>query len=492
MSENVGDWSPEELEKNGHLLLSQLREHFTTLRTQPVTTTRSAQEIRAVIDEPLPTAPQPFPEILQQTWDDVRPNLTLWNHPRFHAYFSNSSSGPAILAEMFTAAMNVNVMLWDAAPAAAAVELTVLDWLAQMVGYPVAQDSVLVDGASLGTLYALAAAREQLSDLDIRQQGLAGRDLPRLRIYTSDQTHSSVDKAAITLGVGLDNVVRLPAGPTGRLDPEALRAALERDVRSGHRPLAVVANVGTTSIGAIDPVEEIAEVCAAYDTWLHVDAAYGGFWRLAPEVRPLLPDLSRADSVVANPHKVLLSPMEAGALFCRHRDALTNTFRVVPEYLRTRHEDGSVDFMNYSLQLGRQFRALKLWWLIKSFGVAGLTSRLSAAAALADGLRARARAHPDWTVENDSPFPLVCLRHRPHDRDLDDAETDELNRRVHRAVNDGRTSFVSHTVLPTGYALRISIGNIHTTEADIDALWSELTAAAERCAAPRLTERSTL
>ncbi|MFJ3951893.1 pyridoxal phosphate-dependent decarboxylase family protein [Streptomyces libani] len=491
MSENVGDWSPEELEKNGQLLLSQLREHFSTLGNQPVTTQRSAQEIRALLDEPLPDAPQPFSEILSQTWDDVRPNLTLWNHPRFHAYFSNSSSGPAILAEMFTAALNVNVMLWDAAPAAAAVELTVLDWLAQMVGYTVAQDSVLVDGASLGTLYGLAAAREHLAGLDIRQQGLAGRDVPQLRIYTSDQTHSSIDKAAITLGIGLDNVVRIPADPDGRLDPDALRECLERDERLGHRAMAVVGNVGTTSVGAIDPIEDIAEVCAAHGTWLHVDAAYGGFWRLAPQVGPQLPDLSRADSLVANPHKVLMCPMEASALFCRHRDALTNTFRVVPEYLRTRHEDGSVDFMNYSLQLGRQFRALKLWWLIKSFGVSGLTDRLSAAAALAEGLRDRARSDPDWVVENDTPFPLVCLRYQPHDQELDPRDVDELNRRIHRAVNEAGCSFVSHTVVPSGYAIRVSIGNIHTTEADIHALWAELTAAARRCAVPRTPEGST-
>ncbi|GHI40458.1 pyridoxal phosphate-dependent decarboxylase family protein [Streptomyces violascens] len=472
---SVGDWTPQELEENGRLLLSCLRRHFEDLRTLPVTTDRSAQEIRGLIDEPLPTEPEAFGDILDQTWRDVRPHLTLWNHPRFHAYFSNSSSGPAILAEMATAALNVNVMLWDAAPAAAAVESTVLKWLADLLAYPEDGDAVLVDGASLATLYALAAAREQLTGLDVRQHGLAGS--PRLRVYASDQTHSSIDKAAITLGIGLDNVIRLPTSGDGMLRPDALDAQIRADVDSGYRPMAVVANIGTTSTGAVDPLEQIAEVCAQHGVWLHADAAYGGFWRIADGVRPHVPDLSAADSLVANPHKVLLCPMEASALFCRHPDALTNTFRLVPEYLTTRHENGSVDFMNYSLQLGRQFRALKLWWIIKSFGVRGIAERLTAAVDLADRLRKAAGNSSHWKVENpDTPFPLVCLRYAP--RGLTREQTDALNQRIHQRVNTAGRSYVSHTVVECGYVIRVSIGNIHTLAEDIDVLWRELSAAA--------------
>ncbi|MER6071822.1 pyridoxal-dependent decarboxylase [Streptomyces sp. NPDC001817] len=469
------DWTPQELEDNGSLLLRRLREHFTTLRGRPVTTDRAAKEIHDLIDEPLPRGPQEFAEVLEQTWRDVLPHLTQWNHPRFHAYFSNSSSGPGILAEMATAALNVNVMLWDAAPSAAAVESTVLRWLGEMVAYPADGDAVLVDGASLATLYALAAARERLDGLDIRRTGLA--DAPALRVYASDQTHSSIDKAAITLGIGQDNVVRLPARTDGSLDPAVLDDRIGQDIRAGYRPCAVVATVGTTSTGGIDPVGELAEVCAHHGVWLHVDAAYGGFWRLTESVRPHLPDLSRADSLVANPHKVLLCPMEASALFSRHRDALTQAFRLVPEYLSTRQEDGSVDFMNYSLQLGRQFRALKLWWIIKSFGTDGITEQLTATTALADRLRRAAAATPPWHIANpDSPFPLVCLRHAPPG--LSREETDALNRRIHHRVNAGRRCYVSHTVTDAGYVIRVSIGNIHTRSEDVDALWHELTAAA--------------
>jgi aromatic-L-amino-acid/L-tryptophan decarboxylase len=471
----LGDWTPQELEENGHLLLARLRDHFEGLRELPVTTGRPAQEIRALLDGPAPAEPEAFPDVLDQTWRHVRPHLTQWNHPRFHAYFSNSSSGPAILAEMATAALNVNVMLWDTAPAAAAVETTVLKWLAEMLAYPHGGDAVLVDGASLATLYALAAARERLSGPDIRKSGLSGA--PRLRIYTSDQAHSSIDKAAITLGVGLDNVVRIPADKDGALDAGALTAEITGDVRAGYLPMAVVATVGTTSRGAVDPVGEIADVCAQHGVWLHVDAAYGGFWRLAEEISPLIPDLSAADSVVANPHKVLLCPMEASALLCRHPDALTNTFRLVPEYLTTHHEAGGVDFMNYSLQLGRQFRALKLWWIIKSFGTRGISRRLTAAAGLAERLRALAGDAAGWKVENPgTPFPLVCLRYTPEHLTPDEA--DELNRRLHRRVNAGGRVHVSHTVMDAGYVIRVSIGNIHTRDEDIDVLWNELTSAA--------------
>ncbi|POX38590.1 amino acid decarboxylase [Streptomyces sp. Ru73] len=471
----LGDWTPQDLEDNGRILLSYLREHFETLRARPVTTHRPAREIHTLVDEPLPVEPQPFPDVLDQTWNDVRPHLTLWNHPRFHAYFANSSSGPAILAEMATAALNVNVMLWDAAPAAAAVETTVLGWLADMLGYPADGDAVLVDGASLATLYALAAARERLAGLQIRQHGMASA--PQLRIYTSDHTHSSVDKAAITLGIGLDNVVHLPARPDGSLDPRALDEHIRQDLRAGYRPMAVVATIGTTSTGAVDPLGEIAEVCAAHGVWLHADAAYGGFWRLTDRVRGHLPDLDVADSLVANPHKVLLCPMEASALFCRHPEALSNTFRLVPEYLTTRHEDGSVDFMNYSLQLGRQFRALKLWWIIKSFGSRGIADRLTAACDMADQLRKAADNTPHWRVENaHSPFPLVCLRYAPPG--LTPEQTDDLNRRIHHRINEHGRSYVSHTVLSCGYVIRVSIGNIHTRQEDIDGLWHELTTAA--------------
>ncbi|UMO99832.1 pyridoxal-dependent decarboxylase [Amycolatopsis sp. EV170708-02-1] len=486
--EPPGDWTPEELEKNGNILLARLREHFAAIRNVPVTSDISAIELQRRIDAPLPEAPTPFEQVLDETWSDVVPHLALWHHPNFHAYFSNSSSGPAILAETLTAALNVNCQQWRTAPAASAVERLVLRWLAELAGYPEDADGVLVNGASLATVYALIAARDAHGGLRVRERGLAGRDLPRMRVYTSDQAHSSVDKAAIALGIGLDNVVRLRSGPDLRLDPGELAKTLDQDIADGVLPLAVCATAGTTSTGAIDPVSELARVCAERNVWLHVDAAYGGFWRLVDRLAPDLADLAAADSVVVNPHKVLFCPMEVSALYCKRGGALANAFKLVPEYLRTSPDEGSVDYMDHSLQLGRQFRALKVWWVLRCFGRAGLSRLLTARAGYADWLRSAARASPDWTVPAESVLPLVCLRYDPGTAPppgVDRREwIDRLNENICAAIHRSGRSFVSHTRLDTGYVIRVSIGNIQTTGADVRALWALLQDTAAECHPP--------
>ncbi|RCG17529.1 aminotransferase class V-fold PLP-dependent enzyme [Streptomyces reniochalinae] len=486
---SYGDWDPHDLEENGRALLARIRNHLENIRDIPVAPDIDARQLQDLIDEPLPDSPTGFDDILEDTWQRVVPYLTLWHHPSFHAYFSTSTSGPAILADALISTFNVNAHVWKSAPAAAAVERTVLCWMAQMVGYPQDADAVLVNGASLATLYALTAARDSsLGDLRIRERGLAGQDAPTLRIYASDQAHNSVDKAAIALGVGTDNVVRLPSDEHQRLQPSVLDAAIHDDLRHGRRPVAVVATVGTTSTGAVDPVEEIAEVCRGHGLWLHVDAAYGGFWRLVEDIRPHIASLESADSVVVNPHKVLFSSLEVTALYCKRKDALANTFRLVPEYLRTDPEESAVDYMNHSLQLGRQFRALKLWWIIRSFGRSGLAARLTRSVRMAETLRARAREHPDWTVAASSVLPLVCLRYEPasgfpqgEGTDSRRQFHDRLNASIRDAVSRSGETYLSHAVIPAGYVLRISIGNIQTRPEDVERLWELLKKTAEAC-----------
>jgi aromatic-L-amino-acid decarboxylase len=467
----VGDWAPEELRDAGTALLDRLVAHFSTLDTQRVRPADLSEERTAApFRGPLPERGMPFGELLERTWRDVVPGLTQWNHPGHHAYFSNSSSAPAMLGELFTAAFNVNVMVWESAPAAAAVERQTLDWLAELCGldWPGA-DSVLVDGASLATFYALCAAREHLGGHNWREEGASGG--PRLRIYCTDQTHSSVAKAAIALGIGSHNVVQLRADD-GVLTPHRLRGAIDADRTRGFAPLAVVANLGTTNVAAIDPVEQIAEVCREEHLWLHVDAAYGGFWRIVPEIAEVLPSLAGADSVVANPHKVLFCPMEASALFVRHPGALRETFSLVPEYLRTATSDDRLDHMNYSLQLGRQFRALKVWWVLQSFGREGLRSRLKHSVRLAESLLAKVDEHPHWRPAHNSPLPLVTLVY--DDPALGAAGGDRVTAEVHRLVNEEGGSAVSHTRYEDRYALRISVGNIHTAHRHIESLWDSI------------------
>ncbi|AHH99210.1 pyridoxal phosphate-dependent decarboxylase family protein [Kutzneria albida] len=471
-----GDWTPQELVSGGQALLRRLAEHFGSLDAQAV---RPSDVDVDRISEPflgaLPERGLAFEELLTRTWEHVVPGLTQWNHPRHHAYFSNSSSAPAMLAELFTAAFNVNVMVWESAPSAAAVERQTLAWLAELCGLDWPEgDAVLVDGASLATFYALCAARERAGQHAWREHGASGG--PRARIYCSDQTHSSIGKAAIALGVGLDNVVQIPA-PEGVLPPTELREAIRRDRDRGLFPLAVVANLGTTNVAAIDPVEQIAEVCRAEAVWLHVDAAFGGFWRIVPELDEVLPAINGADSVVANPHKVLYCPMEVSALFSRHPRGLMDTFSLVPEYLRTPTEDDRLDHMNYSLQLGRQFRALKVWWVLQSFGRRGLRQRLDHTVSLAGQLVANIERSEHWRLAHRSPLPLVVITY--HDPSRTPEQCDRIAEAVHRHVNDTGACAISHTRYQGRYALRMSIGNIHTDSRHIAALWDAVVRAEE-------------
>ncbi|MEW1724587.1 pyridoxal-dependent decarboxylase [Streptomyces sp. NPDC093109] len=478
----LGDWSPEELRDNGRRVLDLLCAHQARLRSTPVEPDVHPDTVRGAIDSRLPDHPQDFTSVLDDTWHNVLPHLTLWNHPSFHAYVSTSSCGPAVLAETVTAALNVNALLWRAGPAVIAVEDVVLRWLAELAGYPTDADGVLTTAASLSTLYALTAAREcALAPYDVRRTGLTGHGIGRLRIYTSDQAHSSIDRAAMTLGIGLDNTIRLNTGPTRRLDPATLDEALRRDRATGHLPVAVIATAGTTPSGAFDPVPELAAVCARHDVWLHVDGAYGALWNAEPRLAGHLPDLSAADSLVVNPQKCLYTPMDASALYCRHPGVLANTFRLVPEILRT--DSGQAELMDRSLQLGRSFRALKIWWTLRTFGRTGIAARMAHSRELAARLRDLADATPAWDIVAHSPLPLLCLRYIPPGGGHDDEATDRLNARILSHVNKSGRASLSHAVLHGTYVIRVSIGNIHTTEDDIDALWTTLQDAARHCTA---------
>jgi len=496
----TGDWPPADLEAAGAEVLRLIRRHFERIDQVPVSTGADAATLRDLLDAPLPQEPEPFQRILRDTEERVIPHLTHWNHPNFFAYFATNAAAPGILAELLTAALNVNAMLWKSSPAASALEQVVLRWLAQLCGYEVDADGVLVNGASLATFYALAAAREA-AGLDIRQRGMTGRTLPVLRVYATEHAHSSIDKAVIALGLGLDNLVKIPGDEEFRVRVDLLEEAVRADVERGYRPLAVVAVAGTTSTGAVDPLDDVAAVCRRYGMWLHLDAAYGGFYNLVPSVRREVGTFEAADSIVVNPHKTLFTPLEATVLYCRRRGALVNAFSLVPEYLRTNREDGTVDYMDFSLQLGRQFRALKLWWIIRSFGVQGLRARMETQIALARSLAQRVDAHPDFQRVGRSPYPLVCFRAVPADwrggagtpagaaaaagaasgtagaaaaAPVAAADVDALNRlnaALLERINASRERFLSHTVVDGLYTLRVSVGNLRTGQRHIDALW---------------------
>ncbi len=429
----------------------------------------------------LPASPPDEAESMDAILDDFErvllPGVTHWNHPGFFAYFATTGSAPGVMAEMLTAALNVNAMLWKTSPAATELEQRALDWLRQMLGLGTGWFGVINDTASITTLLALAAAREAKPDLQVRVRGLAGRpDLPVLRVYASEQAHSSVDKAAITLGIGHENCVRVPVDEAFRMRPDALASAIAADRAAGRLPLAVVATVGTTSTGSVDPVSAIAEISAGAGAWLHVDASYAGTAAIVPECRDTLAGVERADSLVVNPHKWMFTPIDLSAMFTRRPDVLKRAFSLVPDYLVTAEQDEVVNLMDYGVQLGRRFRALKLWMVIRAFGVSGIAERLRNHMAMARDFASWVEREPGWVLAAPPMFSLVCFRCAPAGLPPEDA--DVLNQRVLDRVNASGRAYLSHTRLHGRLVLRLAIGNLRTEPRHVADAWSLLRDAA--------------
>jgi aromatic-L-amino-acid decarboxylase len=328
-------------------------------------------------------------------------------------------------------------------------------------------------------MLALAAARESRPELAIRERGMSGRsDLPRLRIYCSSHAHSSIDKGALALGFGLENVVKIGDDEDFRMRPDQLASAITADRANGFLPLACVATVGTTSTSSIDPVPAIAEICRREGVWLHVDGAYGGMLAIVPEFRSVLDGVEGADSLVVNPHKWLFTPFDCSAFFVKQPEVLKRAFSLVPEYLITREQDEVVNYADYGVQLGRRFRALKLWMVIRAFGTDGLADRLRDHCALARELAGWITSSDEWELLAPVPFSLVCFRYAP--RGMSDLQCDRLNEAIMHAVNVGGDAFLSHTKLNGRFTLRLAIGNIRTEERHVALAWQRLREAAER------------
>jgi aromatic-L-amino-acid decarboxylase len=425
----------------------------------------------------LPASPPDDAESLDVILGDftrtIVPGITHWNAPTFFGYFATTASVPGIIAELLVAALDVKVMLWKVSPAATELEIVVMRWMRDMLGLSNEWFGLTTDTASISSMLALAAARESRVELKIREKGLAGRpELPRLRVYASAEAHSSIDKGALALGIGLENVVRIPSDDAFRMRVDALAAAVAADRAAGYLPLACVATVGTTSTSSVDPVAEIADVCAREGMWLHVDAAYAGVAAIAPSLRGTLDGVDRADSVVVNPHKWMFTPFDCSTLFLRRPDILERAFSLVPEYLVTAEQDRVVNFMDYGVQLGRRFRALKLWMIIRAFGVRGIANAIEEHCRLARLFASWVSASSDWVVAAPVPFALVCFRYAPDG--MSDAEADAANERIMEAVNAGGEVFLSHTKLRGRYVMRLSIGNIRTEERHIALAWERL------------------
>jgi aromatic-L-amino-acid decarboxylase len=443
-----------------HRLVDWISRYLEGAERYPVLSRVRPGEIRRALPPAPPSRAEPLEAILADVERVIVPGLTHWNHPGFFAYFANSSPGPAVLAEALAAAFNANAMLWKTAPAATELELVVLDWLRQMLGLPAGLFGVIQDTASTSTLVALAAAREAVPGLDVRRRGLVGQ--ARLRMYASDQAHSSVEKAGIVLGIGQEGLRAIPVDDEYRMQTAALARAIAEDRAAGFTPFAVTATVGTTSTTSIDPVPAIADVCAREGLWLHVDTAYAGSAAVVPELRWVLAGCERADSLVVNPHKWMFVPVDLSVLYTRRPELVRQAFSVLPEYLKTAEDAAAPNLMDYGVSLGRRFRALKLWMVIRAFGAEGIAARLREHVRLAGLFRGLVEADPGFEIAAPSPLSVVCFRARFAGSSPE--EQDRRNAEMMEAVNATGEAYLSHTKLKGRTVLRLAVGNLRTEE----------------------------
>ncbi len=463
----------ESFRRHGHELVDWIADYLEHSDRYPVLARVRPGEIRSALPGEAPEDPEPFDAIMADFERVLVPGLTHWNHPRFFAYFTITASPPGVLGEFLSAALNQQAMLWRTSPAATELEQVTLGWLRKLIGLPEPFEGVIYDTASIATLHALAAARESAVP-GARECGLAGRpEVPRLRVYCSDETHSSIDKAAIAIGLGHDSVRKIPVDDEFRLRTDLLAQAVVEDRRAGMLPIAVVATVGTTATTSIDPVPGIADICARERIWLHVDAAYGGVAAMLPSHAHVLAGADRADSLVVNPHKWLFTPFDLSAFYCRRMDVLLATFSLTPDYLRTMESEAR-NLMDTGVQLGRRFRSLKLWMILRSYGARAIREHLSRHIQLARQFAAWVDAHADFERLAPVPFSVVCFRLRPSCITSSDAELDAANERLVDAVNQTGEVFMSHARLHGRVAIRLAIGHLRTREEDVRRAWDLL------------------
>ena len=458
--------------QQAHRLADWIADYLDNAERFPVLSRVRPGEIRDALPAQAPEHGEDFDAIFADFERIILPGVTHWNHPGFFAYFAITSSAPGILAEFLSAALNQQAMLWRTSPAATELEEVALGWLRQLIGLPAGFEGVIYDTASVSTLHALAAAREAAVP-DVRTAGLVGNG-NGVRVYCGEHAHTSVDKAVILLGLGHDSLTRIPADADFRMRPALLAKAIAADRAAGLLPIAVIATVGSTSSTSIDPVEELAAICTRERVWLHIDAAYAGVAAMVPGYEWILRGAGQADSIVVNPHKWLFTPFDLSVLYCRRMDVLRQAFSLTPEYLKTSEGSAGVkNLMDTGIQLGRRFRALKLWMIMRHFGAEGLRGHL------AEHMRL-ARLFADWVDRSDRfervapvPFSVVCFRLRGDAGDA--AHQDLLD-----TVNATGEVFLSHTKLDGRFVLRLAIGNLNTAERHVARAWELLNSAASR------------
>jgi len=460
--------------RHGHELVDWIADYLEHSDRYPVLAQVKPGDISTALPTEAPEDPESFGAIFADFEKILVPGLTHWNHPGFLAYFAITASPPGVLAEFLSAALNQQAMLWRTSPAATELEQVSLAWLRKLIRLPDSFEGVIYDTASVATLHALVAARDAAVP-SARAKGLSGRpDIPPLRVYTSDQANLSIDKAMIAIGLGLESLTKIPVNDRFEMRVDALEEAIARDRAAGILPIAVMPTVGTTATTSVDPVPAIAEICAREHLWLHVDAAYAGVAAMLPSHAHVLAGAERADSLVVNPHKWLLTPFDLSAFYCRRMDVVRNAFSLRPAYLSILEKSEVRNLSETGVQLGRRFRALKLWMILRSYGARGLRDVLDRHIRLAQQFASWVDADPDFERLAPVPFSVVCFRWNPAGRQLPEPELDAANERLVDAVNRQGDVFLSHARVGGRIAIRVAIGHLRTTEEHVRRAWELL------------------
>ena len=453
------DRDVDEFRRAGHKAVDWIADYFANIDRYDVLSRVAPGEIQSRFGPSAPETGKSYDELLRDFESKILPGVTHWNHPAFFAYFSITGSQAGVLADLFSAALNVNGMLWKTSPAVTELEVKMLDWLRDALGLPDGLFGIINDTASINSFLALAAARESLG-LSIRTEGMTGRTMPQLRVYCSDQAHSSIDKGALALGFGTRGIRKIESDHLYRMNPRALADAIASDRAEGVVPCAIVATIGTTSTASIDPLREIGMIAQRENIWLHVDAAYAGSAAIVPEFRDLWRGIERADSIVINPHKWLFTQFDCGLLYTRRPDALKETFSLVPEYLKTSETD-VINFMDYGIQLGRRFRALKLWMILEHYGLERIRDVIRQQVEYAERLAIRLSERDDIELLVPQSLSVVVFRKviRNESGAVDEEKSEKATTWLLDQMNESGRLFVSHTRLRGRFGIRVAIGN---------------------------------
>ena len=461
----------EEFRLNAHELVDWMADYLGNTEKYPVKPDMKPGDIKCQLPEAAPANGEDFQAIFSDFKNIIIPGMTHWQHPGFFAYFPANNSEPSILAEMLTATMGAQCMLWLTSPAAEELEERTMEWLRDILGLPKEFIGVIQDSSSSATLVALLTAREKRSGFEINRRGFSPAD--RYRVYTSTQGHSSIDKDVKIAGIGIENLVKIDVDDSFAMRADKLEETIIMDIHDGYIPLAVVSTFGTTSSTAIDPISEIGKICEKYNCWHHIDASYAGTALILPEVREIMPGIDRCDSFVVNPHKWMFTNFDCSAYFIRDKRTLINTFSILPEYLKTQEDKLVNNYRDWGVPLGRRFRALKLWFVIRTYGIKGLQQKISEHIAFGQWLKNEILHTPGIELMAPAPFNLVCFRFHPEGMDEDTA-LDKYNENMLHKINRSGTVFLTQTRLNGKYVIRFVAGQTHTTLETVKCGWNQV------------------